>query len=125
MESRGQNALRSRRTGGWVYHNIMILIGRYLLFTHIHKAYLFFWDKLNKCNYYLELSIQHADLPVDDRLVSHLSDDLISDGGQWDMVVNLLEVSFFSSHYLSISLERPWRASETYFGTGLTKCLFL
>lgn len=94
MESRGQNALRSRRTGGWVYHNIMILIGRYLLFTHIHKAYLFFWDKLNKCNYYLELSIQHADLPVDDRLVSHLSDDLISDGGQWDMVVNLLEVSF-------------------------------
>ena len=51
-----------------------------------------FWDKLNKSNYYLELSIQHADLPLDDRLVYHLSDDLISDGGQWDMVVNLLEV---------------------------------
>jgi bleomycin hydrolase len=56
----------------------------------LSQSYLFFWDKLNKCNYYLELSIQHADLPLDDRLIYHLSDDLISDGGQWDMVVNLL-----------------------------------
>ncbi|CAL1707521.1 unnamed protein product [Somion occarium] len=57
----------------------------------LSQAYLFFWDKLNKANYYLELSIEHADLPVDDRLVYHLAEDLISDGGQWDMVVNLLE----------------------------------
>ncbi|KAH7913143.1 peptidase C1B, bleomycin hydrolase, partial [Hygrophoropsis aurantiaca] len=55
------------------------------------QAYLFFWDKLNKSNYYLELAIENADLPVDDRLVNFLSSDLISDGGQWDMVVNLLE----------------------------------
>ncbi|KAF8971106.1 bleomycin hydrolase [Flammula alnicola] len=34
---------------------------------------------------------QNADLPIDDRLISHLSGDLISDGGQWDMVVNLIE----------------------------------
>jgi bleomycin hydrolase len=53
---------------------------------------LFFWDKLNKSNYYLELSIENADKPLDDRLVYFLSDDLISDGGQWDMVVNVLEV---------------------------------
>jgi bleomycin hydrolase len=52
---------------------------------------LFFWDKLNKANYYLELSIQHADLPIDDRLISHLSADPVSDGGQWDMSVNLIE----------------------------------
>ena len=56
------------------------------------QAYLFFWDKLNKANYYLELSIQEADRPLDDRLINHLAGDLISDGGQWDMVVNLLEV---------------------------------
>ncbi|KAL0956030.1 hypothetical protein HGRIS_002203 [Hohenbuehelia grisea] len=55
------------------------------------QSYLFFWDKLNKSNYYLELTIENADRPLDDRLVSHLSNDLISDGGQWDMVVNLLE----------------------------------
>lgn len=50
-------------------------------------------DKLNKSNYYLELSIQNVDLPIDDRLVVYLASDLISDGGQWDMAVNLLEVS--------------------------------
>ncbi|TFY65547.1 hypothetical protein EVG20_g5548 [Dentipellis fragilis] len=57
----------------------------------LSQSYLFFFDKLNKSNYYLELSIQHADLPLDDRLITHLAGDLISDGGQWDMVVNLLE----------------------------------
>ncbi|KAH9034843.1 peptidase C1B bleomycin hydrolase [Lactarius pseudohatsudake] len=57
----------------------------------LSQSYLFFWDKLNKSNYYLELSIQEADRPLDDRLINHLSSDLISDGGQWDMVVNLLE----------------------------------
>ena len=38
--------------------------------------------------------IEHADLPIDDRLISHLSSSgsVISDGGQWDMAVNLLEV---------------------------------
>ncbi|KAI6121526.1 peptidase C1B, bleomycin hydrolase [Pisolithus sp. B1] len=49
------------------------------------QSYMFFWDKLNKSNYYLELSIENAHLPVDDRLTSLVT------GGQWDMVVNLLE----------------------------------
>ncbi|KAF8891634.1 peptidase C1B, bleomycin hydrolase [Infundibulicybe gibba] len=57
----------------------------------LSQSYLFFWDKLNKSNYFLELAIQNAHLPIDDRLVNHLSGDLISDGGQWDMSVNLLE----------------------------------
>ena len=57
------------------------------------QSYLFFWDKLNKANYYLELTIQEAGRPLDDRLICHLAGDLISDGGQWDMAVNLLEVT--------------------------------
>ncbi|KAF9071114.1 peptidase C1B bleomycin hydrolase [Rhodocollybia butyracea] len=57
----------------------------------LSQSYLFFWDKLNKSNYYLELMIENAELPVDDRVINHLSGDLISDGGQWDMVVNLVE----------------------------------
>ena len=40
----------------------------------------------------MELSIETAELAIDDRIVNFLSDDLISDGGQWDMAVNLLEV---------------------------------
>ncbi|OCH87297.1 peptidase C1B bleomycin hydrolase [Obba rivulosa] len=57
----------------------------------LSQSYLFFWDKLNKSNYYLEQAIQLADKPLDDRVVYELSSGLISDGGQWDMVVNLLE----------------------------------
>ncbi|KAG6820986.1 hypothetical protein H0H93_008615 [Arthromyces matolae] len=57
----------------------------------LSQSYLFFWDKLNKANYYLELSIENAELPIDDRLINHLSGDLVSDGGQWDMIVNLIE----------------------------------
>lgn len=61
------------------------------------------WDKLNKSNYYLELSIESADLPLDDRLIAYLNKELISDGGQWDMAVNLLEVgSLFSFVALNI-----------------------
>lgn len=61
------------------------------VFLIVLQSYLFFYDKLNKANYYLELAIENAHLPVDDRLVNFLAGDLISDGGQWDMAVNLLE----------------------------------
>jgi len=61
------------------------------LTSTFEQSYLFFWDKLNKANYYLELILEHVDLPIEDRLINHLSGDPVSDGGQWDMVVNLLE----------------------------------
>ncbi|KAJ6475258.1 peptidase C1B bleomycin hydrolase [Mycena vitilis] len=57
----------------------------------LSQSYLFFYDKLNKANFYLENSIALADRPLDDRVVNFLAGDLISDGGQWDMVVNLVE----------------------------------
>ncbi|KAJ7045404.1 peptidase C1B, bleomycin hydrolase [Mycena alexandri] len=57
----------------------------------LSQSYLFFWDKLSKANFYLESSIELADRPIDDRVVNFLASDLISDGGQWDMVVNLVE----------------------------------
>jgi len=57
----------------------------------LSQSYLYFWDKLNKSNYFLENTIELADKPIDDRLVNYLAGDLISDGGQWDMVVNLVE----------------------------------
>ncbi|KAG8885814.1 hypothetical protein FRB97_009520 [Tulasnella sp. 331] len=57
----------------------------------LSQSYLFFYDKLEKSNFFLELSIQHADLPIDDRLINHLSKDPIGDGGQLDMAINLLE----------------------------------
>ncbi|EJD03401.1 peptidase C1B, bleomycin hydrolase [Fomitiporia mediterranea MF3/22] len=72
-----------------IRHSVMQKLG--LKEFQLSQSYLYFWDKLNKCNFYLEQSIDTADLPLDDRVVDFLSDDLISDGGQWDMAVNLLE----------------------------------
>ncbi|RPD68637.1 peptidase C1B bleomycin hydrolase [Lentinus tigrinus ALCF2SS1-7] len=92
------NPITSQKSSGrcWLFATTNVL--RYSVMKKLNlddfqlsQAYLFFWDKLNKSNYFLELSIENADLPIDNRLVDYLSDELISDGGQWDMVVNLLE----------------------------------
>jgi len=57
----------------------------------LSQSYLFIYDKLEKSNYYLELAIENANLPLDDRLIEHLSKAPINDGGQYDMAANLLE----------------------------------
>ncbi|KAF8583880.1 bleomycin hydrolase [Ramaria rubella] len=56
----------------------------------LSQSYLFIYDKLEKANYYLELSIEHADLPLTDRLINHLASNPVNDGGQFDMAANLL-----------------------------------
>ncbi|KAM0812989.1 putative Peptidase C1-like family protein [Seiridium cardinale] len=57
----------------------------------LSQAYLFFWDKLEKANYFLENIIDLADEDLESRLVQRLLGEPISDGGQWDMVYNLVE----------------------------------
>ena len=49
-----------------------------------------FYDKLEKANYFLENIIETSDKSTDSRLIMHLLDSPIQDGGQWDMFVNLL-----------------------------------
>ncbi|KXT05629.1 hypothetical protein AC578_5653 [Pseudocercospora eumusae] len=56
----------------------------------LSQAYLFFWDKVEKANYYLESILDTVDEEVDSRLVSALSASPVGDGGQWDMIVNLV-----------------------------------
>lgn len=56
----------------------------------LSQAYLFFWDKLEKANFFLENIIDTADEDLDGRLVQTLLADPVSDGGQWDMVYNLV-----------------------------------
>ncbi|KAK5660682.1 hypothetical protein OQA88_12046 [Cercophora sp. LCS_1] len=57
----------------------------------LSQAYLFFWDKLEKSNWFLEQIISTADQDLDSRLVQTLVHEPLSDGGQWDMVYNLVE----------------------------------
>lgn len=54
-------------------------------------AYVMFWDKLEKANFFLENIIQTADESVDSRLVQWLLSSPMSDAGQWDMFVNIVE----------------------------------
>ena len=57
----------------------------------LSQSYLFFYDKLEKCNFFFQNIIETADEPLDSRLVQTLMHEPISDGGQWDMIVNLVE----------------------------------
>ncbi|HIC37591.1 MAG TPA: aminopeptidase, partial [Candidatus Marinimicrobia bacterium] len=54
------------------------------------QSYFMFWDKLEKSNYFLESILRTTDEPWNSRLVMHLLDNPIQDGGQWDMWVNLI-----------------------------------
>lgn len=56
----------------------------------LSQAYLFFWDKLEKANYFLENVLDTVDEPLDGRLMQALMSSPVGDGGQWDMVANLV-----------------------------------
>jgi len=54
------------------------------------QTYLFFWDKFERANYFLEAMIETSDRPVDDRVVAWLLDHPVDDGGQWNMFASLV-----------------------------------
>ncbi|KAL9089646.1 MAG: hypothetical protein Q9165_005678 [Trypethelium subeluteriae] len=52
----------------------------------LSQAYLFFWDKLEKANYFLESILDTVDESEDSRLITSLMSSPVGDGGQWDMI---------------------------------------
>lgn len=56
----------------------------------LSQAYLFFHDKLEKANFFLEQICDTVDEDLDSRIVQTLLAQPVSDGGQWDMVYNLV-----------------------------------
>ena len=59
----------------------------------LSQSYLFFWDKLEKANYFFQSVIKTAKEPYDSRLVKCIFDSgfLFQDGGQWHMSVSLIK----------------------------------
>jgi bleomycin hydrolase len=53
-------------------------------------AYLAFWDKFEKLNFFLEAGIDTADLATGDRTLDWITRG-IGDGGQWDMMVAIVQ----------------------------------
>lgn len=58
--------------------------------VELSQAYLFFWDKLEKANWFLEQIVETASEDLDSRIVQELLGSPVSDGGQWDMAANLV-----------------------------------
>ena len=56
----------------------------------LSQAYPFFWDQFEKSNYFLKKVIEFRNKPIDDQYNRILFSEPVSDGGQWNMVVNLV-----------------------------------
>ena len=56
----------------------------------LSQSYLAFWDKFERCNYFLENMIETSDRPHDDRTVMFILQTGVHDGGQWDMFANIV-----------------------------------
>lgn len=79
-----------------------IFAGSNMLRTHVARNfkikdfelsenYIFFWDKFEKSNYFLEKIIETADEHIYSRIVMWLLAAPMQDGGQWDMFSNLIK----------------------------------
>ena len=56
----------------------------------LSQSYIAFYDRLEKANYTLEVIIELIEKDYDDRTLSFILNNGISDGGQWDMFVNIV-----------------------------------
>ena len=57
----------------------------------LSQNYILFYDKLEKANYFYESILDTLDEATDSRLIAWLLSGPLSDGGQWDMLVNIIE----------------------------------
>ncbi|XP_045770057.1 bleomycin hydrolase [Maniola jurtina] len=98
IESEGKPVTNQENTGRcWLFAalNVMRLpfMKKYCIDEfEFSQSYLFFWDKIERSHYWLNNIVTTARQgeKLDGRLVNFLLKDPINDGGQWDMVVNLV-----------------------------------
>ncbi len=57
----------------------------------LSQSYVFFWDKFEKSNYFLDNIIKTRNEEIDSRIVRHLLQTPQQDGGQWDMLVSVIK----------------------------------
>ncbi|WP_273709860.1 C1 family peptidase [Leuconostoc mesenteroides] len=57
----------------------------------LSQSYTLFWDKFEKANYFYENVLKTATEPLDSRRVAFLLTTPQQDGGQWDMIVSIIE----------------------------------
>ncbi len=57
----------------------------------LSQNYMLFWDKLEKANWFFENILDTLDEPTGSRLLDFLLQSPVGDGGQWDMMANLVK----------------------------------
>ena len=103
----------------------------------LSQSYLFFYDKLEKANYYLEWVftlvsaagmtltrrnvLDTLDEDLDSRLITYLNDAPVNDGGQWDMAVNLLGACERTSGPADADWQKSTVLSRRCFTPSLTR----
>ncbi len=80
----------------WLFTGLNVLRSKVIKKYNLKKFefsqdYCFFWDQLEKANLFLEGIIETRDLKMKDRKVEWLFRHPISDGGVWNMVVDMVE----------------------------------
>ncbi|XP_043250154.1 bleomycin hydrolase isoform X1 [Colletes gigas] len=98
IETEGKPITNQKNSGRcWIFSILNVIRTAFMKQYNLDEfefseAYLFFWDKVERCNYFLHNIVKSAERkePVDGRLVSFLLHDPVCDGGQWDMIVNLI-----------------------------------
>ena len=92
-----QGKITNQKSSGrcWIFSALNVF--RYEVMQRYHleqfelsQNYMFFYDKLEKANYFLESVKKTANEPVDGRLYQFLNTSPLQDGGQWDMLANLV-----------------------------------
>lgn len=57
----------------------------------LSQTFLFYWDKIERSNFFLEQVLDTTDEDVGSRVVQYLLSAPVNDGGQWDMIVNIIQ----------------------------------
>lgn len=98
VESEGKPVTNQKSSGRcWIFATLNTIRIPFMKAHNLEEfefsqAYLFYWDKIERCHYFLNNVVETANRgePVDGRLVSFLLQDPTCDGGQWDMICNLI-----------------------------------
>ena len=95
LETKKSNQQSSGRCWMFAFLNVLKhqIIKKYKLQPDFEfsQSYLFFWDKLEKANLFLYYIKNLKKEKLDSRLVEYLLRNPTNDGGQWNMLVNLVK----------------------------------
>ncbi|PVU95262.1 hypothetical protein BB561_001909 [Smittium simulii] len=98
LENREAMKITNQRSSGrcWLFAGLNVLrvklMEKYNMENmEFSQTFLFFYDKIEKSNWFLQNIINTLDLDLDGREVQHLLNDPVQDGGQWDMFVSLVQ----------------------------------